>query len=259
MSSLFLSSKSERLETKPYTKLALIYDEVMHHVNYRRWASYILEIINKFNHSATLLLDISCGTGTFLTSLKTKSFDLFGFDFSFEMVHVAKNKAEKFNKMIHLFQGDMTAFCFKREFDIIVCLYDSINYLLDFDTWQFVFKCAEQNLKSGGLFIFDICTERNSVEYFMNYKEKSQGSSYSYVRESTYNKRKKLHYNRFMIEFKKEPIKYIEIHKQKIFKIDEVLSFIKETNLELIGKFDGFSFNSANERSLRVHFVLRKW
>lgn len=241
----------------PYSKLAHIYDYVMSHVDYKTWAIYILKISDQFQPDAKSILDISCGTGSMLISINSKKYSYIGFDLSLEMVKIAKRKkASDLRKML-FFQGDMTAFSLKKRVDIIVCLYDSINYLLNFQLWSSMFDCVYDTLNNGGIFVFDICTEKNSVKYFTDYIESHGTDNYEYIRESSYDRKNKIHKNKFTIDFNNAPT-YIEHHQQRIYPIDDVTKFISATGFQMIGSFDGFSFRAASEESLRVHFVLKK-
>lgn len=59
----------------------------------------------------------------------------------------------------------MTAFDLGERFDVVLCVYDSINHLLDFAEWEAVFDRAHDHLNDGGLLIFDINTERQLASF----------------------------------------------------------------------------------------------
>lgn len=249
--------KKEKI-VEPYSRLAEIYDEVMSHVDYKHWAEYINKIIKKWNSAASKVVDISCGTGSIILNLKRYNYRLFGFDLSFGMIKNAKEKIENKSAMIDVWQSNMQSFQLKQSADVIICIYDSINYLHKPEEISRLFNVVWQNLSDQGIFIFDICTARNSIDYFLNYVEKNGGKNYSYTRHSTYNKKKKIHSNRFEIIFDSEDNKYIEMHKQKIYAVNEILSLIEDSNFSLAGFYDGFSLRQGSEKSYRIHFVLKK-
>ena len=61
---------------------------------------------------------------------------------------------------VRLVEADMTEFDLAERFDVVLCVYDSINHLLEFARWQEVFARAHEHLNDGGIFVFDINTER---------------------------------------------------------------------------------------------------
>ncbi|MBC8183990.1 class I SAM-dependent methyltransferase [candidate division KSB1 bacterium] len=250
-------SHKKKETVEPYSKLASIYDEVMSHVEYIKWARYIERVINKWQPQCRSLLDISCGTGNFLFSLNFKDIECLGLDMSFEMIKIAAEKNKSQTQNINFFQGDMVSIVLKKKFNVVVCLYDSINYLLDLKLWQQLFLRVADVLDKNGIFVFDICTKNNSVKYFNNYSERNGGENYEYLRESSYNQAKGIHTNKFIITFYEAAKDYIEIHQQKIFSINEIKDFINSTNFKLLGYFNGFTFNEGSEDSLRIHFVLQ--
>jgi len=253
----FNDTKEEKL-VEPYSKLALIYDQVMAHVDYKDWARYVQRIIQKWHPHAQRLLDISCGTGSLLFKLDLQKYRLFGFDLSFDMVKVARMKSQSFPMPIPIWQNNMTSFRLREPIDVVLCLYDSINYLLDSALWIKLFSCVHDELSDQGIFIFDICTEKNSKRYFDNFIEKDRGKGYRYIRESKYNSEIRIHTNRFTINFETDPVNYVEHHQQRILLLKEVLDLIAATRFQLLGAYDDFNFNRANENSLRIHFALKK-
>ncbi|MBS1551751.1 MAG: class I SAM-dependent methyltransferase [Bacteroidetes bacterium] len=99
------------------------------------------------------LLELGCGTGNNLFFLKDK-FELTGIDSSVEMLKIARRKLPEAD----FHRKDFRKFDLKNQFDIILCLYDTINHITLFSDWKKVFRNANLHLKKNGLFIFDINT-----------------------------------------------------------------------------------------------------
>ncbi len=246
-------------ETVPaYSKLAAIYDDLMSYVDYKNWSLYIEKLIERWNPNAKSILDISCGTGNTLLRLNSKRFQLFGSDLSFDMLKMARAKIAAAKRSIPIWQSSMCSFGLRKPIDVIISLYDSVNYLLTDSDWLSMFSCVHQSLRNQGIFIFDICTEQNSRRFFQNYFEKNRGNGYCYTRASSYDVQNRMHTNRFEIYLEEEKKYYIEIHQQRILHISEVKSFIQQTEFKLLEVYDGLSFRPGTENSLRVHFVLKK-
>ena len=247
------------IEVQPYSKLALMYDNVMSHVNYKEWSRFINTIINKWHAPTRSMLDVSCGTGSFLNSvMRSSNIELFGFDGSHEMVQQAKKKLVTKTGMAPVWQGDMVQYKIRTPVDIIVSLYDSINYLIDQKDIEKFLTCCHQNIRNNGLLIFDICTRKNSIDHFDDYYDTGGGADYEYRRKSKFDRKLNLHYNFFKLNFRKSDMIFAENHIQKIYYIHEILQFISQSGFGIIAILDGFSFRNASEDSFRVHFVLRK-
>ena len=107
----------------------------------------------------------------------------------------------------------------------------------------------------GGLFIFDLCTEANSVRYFSDLREKEKGDGFSYTRHSHYSD--SIQYNDFEIAFKKPKRVISERHQQRIYALSEIEPVIDASPFRLEGSYDGFGFRPPSSHTDRVHFVLR--
>lgn len=59
--------------------------------------------------------------------------------------------------------ADMTAFKLSEKFDVILCIFDSVNHLLTFDQWEALFDRAKEHLSAGGVFIVDMNTIAKTV------------------------------------------------------------------------------------------------
>ena len=255
---MWFNYQEEEQLVEPYSKLAYIYDELMAHVDYKNWSRYIQKIIQRWHPGPKKILDISSGTASLLLKLYSNRYKLYGFDFSFDMLRVASQKCKRSKVSIPLWQGNMISFQLKQKVDVIISLYDSVNYVLTDSGWKSMFECAFDSLNNDGIFIFDICTEKNSRKYFYNYFEKKRGDGFYYTRQSRYDTNDKIHSNRFVIYLDEEKKTFVEFHKQKILLVKEVMYLITQTRFQFLGAFHGFTFRPGNENSLRVHFVLKK-
>jgi SAM-dependent methyltransferase len=246
--------------SEPYSRLAEIYDVVMRHVNYLDWADYIEKIFHRHgSHVAADLLDVACGTGTLACELAARGYHVTGVDASEEMIQQAMAKAHHRGVTGNFYRMEMTELKDLGHFDAILCLYDSINYLCVSEDVETTLWNVCHLLHSKGLFIFDICTERNSLLYFRDWKEHEWTDKAWYARHSHYDPRTRIQVNRFDIRFKGEEKTITETHRQRIYTEHEFYEIIGKTPLTVTAAYDGFSLKPASEKtSDRIHFVLQK-
>ena len=84
---------------KTYDVIAEIYDEIMQHVDYRKWAEYILDILKKHKHEPGKVLELACGTGSITKELQRNKIEVTGLDLSLPMVQAAVQKLKKDHDM----------------------------------------------------------------------------------------------------------------------------------------------------------------
>lgn len=119
-----------------------------------------LDLIYRFHHSPQSLLEIACGTGKLLEGF-SDHFRCEGLDLSMAMIREARRRLPE----AKFYDGDMTQFHIPKKFDVVVCLFNSLNHLLHFSEWKSTFRCVKEHLNPGGLFIFDINTEYALSEF----------------------------------------------------------------------------------------------
>ena len=244
----------------PYTVLASIYDGVMRHVNYRRWAAFVREVAAENGVATGRVLDIACGTGSFLSHFMRKAFLGYGCDHSREMVLVAREKLAGKRGYRLAWVADMRALGTRGPYDLVVCLYDSINYLDKLSDYGIVFRQVADVLRPGGLFVFDVCTVENSLINFDGYRDGGRVGRMEFVRYSHFDRGTGVQVNEFLIglrgKLKEEA--FLEVHRQWIRPLELVRREVEESPLELLAVYDDFSHRRGTESSLRVHFVCRK-
>jgi len=250
---------SKRRTVEPYSILAFLYDRVMLHVDYRNWATYIDALVKKYSNPVGNIVDISCGTGTCCYYLNHLGYSVTGFDASKEMLKQARRKAQKKKSPIYFGCAGMTALPLRMSANVVISLYDSINYLLYRTAWLACFKQVYHSLVPGGLFIFDVSTLYNSRTDFSNYIQNDKWDEGSYHRRSWFEESEGLQINEFEIRLADHPgILWVERHIQKIRSIAEIIHLIEHSNFTLVHAFKDFTFDSYSEGCERIHFVLEK-
>jgi SAM-dependent methyltransferase len=135
-----------------YAKLDRFYDAAMG--DRMEMASYIHRLIRRHKTKARTLLELACGTGAILKVL-AKYYDVAGLDVSPQLLAIARKKLPN----VRFYRKDMVRFELAAKFDVIICVFDSINHVLKLGDWQKIFHNAVRHLEKDGLFLFDINTE----------------------------------------------------------------------------------------------------
>lgn len=138
------------MDEKNYSIYAKYYDVL--NTDYSLWHHIIKNNIPKADMTKKII-EFGCGTGNILKRY-AKSFSVYGVDLSNEMLVQAKEKIPKGT----FFCEDMVSFSTQEKFDIALCLFDTINHVLDFSKWQVFFQNVASSLTSNGVFILDTNT-----------------------------------------------------------------------------------------------------
>lgn len=141
-----------------YTEFAPFYDDVMG--DRGKAARRLIEFIREYHPRARKVLELACGTGSILKHLE-RQYEISGLDLSPAMLAIARKKVPKAN----LYHQNMVTFRIPEKFDVIFCVFDSINHVLRFSDWKKVFANAGKHLSGEGLFVFDINTERKLARH----------------------------------------------------------------------------------------------
>ena len=240
-----------------YEGLAPIYDYVMRHVDYGEWVRYVHDLFNRFDGLPKHLVDLACGTGNATMTFHDLGYRVSGVDASENMIEVARQKAAVAGLDIQFTTGDLRSLGGLGSFDGAVCLYDSFNYLMSLAEIDSALEAVNRVLEPSSLFIFDVCTESNSLRYFGDNHGSEAGDGFTYRRHSYYDRDERLQMNSFDIRFDSESAHHLETHTQRIYPHDAIVARVEVSPFELLATYDGFSFRRGSESSDRIHFVLR--
>lgn len=246
-----------------YSAFGEIYDEVMRDVDYDSWAQHVIGLANKFNIKIHKILELACGTGSLAMRLASLNFDVTGVDRSEMMLNLAKDKLADAGLWIPLHRGSMESIAslkLDRDFDLVTCLYDSLNYILDEEDVEHCFEGVYGLIRRGGGFIFDVTTEYNLLHNFCGFTFAENFDNASYIWENEYDIVNKICTSRVTVFKKKHNgyVKTIEDHAQKVYSIKFLTSLLKEAGFEVLGLFNDLTLKPPQDQCERVHFVCRK-
>lgn len=134
-----------------YAKFAGFYDEIMG--DRTPDIDQVRGCIEKYLPAAKSLLELGCGTGALLAGLSA-GLDLTGVDQSHEMLAKASVNVPGAT----LVNADMTKIELGARFDVVICMFDTLNHLSEFVSWLELFDRVHEHLADGGLFVFDVNT-----------------------------------------------------------------------------------------------------
>jgi len=134
-----------------YAEFAKFYDQVMGDRSplIERVRGYVA----RYLPAAESLLELGCGTGAVLAGL-APGLRTTGVDRSPEMLATAERNVPTAS----LVEADITTFSLGTRFDVVICVFDTLNHLPTFDSWLKVFGQVHAHLAEGGLFVFDVNT-----------------------------------------------------------------------------------------------------
>jgi SAM-dependent methyltransferase len=240
-----------------FSLVAPHYDLLMSSVPYRRWADYVQEVLLRLGRRAEHVLDLACGTGRVGFELARRGCRVVGADLSFSMVQVAAGRPEARQLGVAVCVQDARALGFVRHFDLVVCLYDSLNYILEPEGLRSCFRSVAACLRPGGVFVFDLNTERALKKNLFTQSTLGERARLTYDWRSSYDRRTRTCTvdMRFVWREGDRRHAFREVHRQRAYSTREVRSGLRAAGFEAIAVYDALGFKRPTWRSTRVYYV----
>jgi SAM-dependent methyltransferase len=153
----------DRSAAAAYDALAPFYDRFTAHHDYELWTGGLLGLARAHGLTGNRVLDAGCGTGKSFLPLLERGYDVTACDQCPAMLEVA---ASKVDGRVSLHCHDLRDLTPLGEFDLITCLDDVANYLSEPDELTAALAGLAQNLRPGGLIVFDANTLATYRDFF---------------------------------------------------------------------------------------------
>jgi|JI10StandDraft_1071094.scaffolds.fasta_scaffold00665_6 SAM-dependent methyltransferase len=239
---------------KPYSKFAVIYDHIMGHIDFKRWALFVLNsgFPNKIPKRA---LDLGCGTGTLFRYFPAMTYKV-GLDISAEMIETAKRNYPDTDFQV----GDIRDFKFDLPFDLITCNHDTINYLTSLDELEKHFRTIRNNLADNGYYFFDVSSEKNLTDNFHDKIFRETIGDTFFIWENTYDQKNReiISSLYFGINDENGFHEFREVHKQRYFTNDELIFAIEKSGLELVKIGSDYKKWTYDRNASLINFKVKK-
>jgi SAM-dependent methyltransferase len=245
---------------KPFEAIAPYYDALMAEIDYAAWVKYVLEITRSFKIKPERILDLACGTGTCAFLFAARGCEVVGIDDSRAMLDVARSKAAARNAGPIFLEGDMRDYEVEGPVDLVTCLYDSLNYLMEDEEIERCFARTYGALRDRGLFVFDMNTEFGLVTLLGDSTQiREDGRVYSIWRN---------HYDRgrdiaildltLFVPDGRLYRRIDETHCERPLSVRDVARVLKRVGFKNVADYRHLTFRRADRRTGRVMIAALK-
>ncbi len=216
-----------------YANLAKWFEYLNDDCDYENWSQYFVAKLQSFSLSSGL--DIGCGGGYFTRAFQRAGYAMTGMDISAEMLNAAQEQAMKEGVRSEYLLGDVSKFRVLKKFDFATAINDCINYLPK-NKLDSAFKCVKSALKKGGIFLFDISSEKKFKEKIANTVSVDDRDDVTYM---SFNKQEKDGVTMEVTLFEKNADgsyrRLDEMHRQYIYTEEEITSALLRCGFTLLG------------------------
>lgn len=148
-----------------YQALAKYYDALVKDEEATKaWVDFIHQHIKQGK-----IMEVACGSGEITIALAKMGYQVYASDISNEMIEMAKQKEDSHLVSWHVM--DMRVFDNFNQYDGIICLCDSFNYLVKDEEVISFFKQVYEHLVDNGTFIVDMHSMDRLEEFKEEYNE----------------------------------------------------------------------------------------
>ncbi|MBC8101197.1 MAG: class I SAM-dependent methyltransferase [Cytophagales bacterium] len=253
-------------EARQYGDVAAVYDTLMEGVPHGAWLSRIEKAVRERGKAPRSVLDVACGTGIATLLLARRGYSpVIGVDLSADMIRIARTKATAASRLSERtvqfeVQNAATLDLDGATFDLVISLFDSLNYILDPRDLQSAFCRVFAHTAAGGMFAFDL----NSL-YALAHDLFTQTNLFGpvqHVWSANWDREARL--CRVEMAFAIEDAqtgalrRFTETHLQRAYTVPEITEWLAVAGFANIECFGNYGTRPPGPRSDRLLFVCEK-
>lgn len=238
----------------PYERFAEVYDAYVRADFHEDYYHLIKKVLNRLKFKPKTILDLACGTGKLAKLFLDHGYVVEGLDISENMLRIAKKRGLK------VYQGDMVDFKLGVKYDLIICAYDSLNYILEKSDLQKCFNSVNKHLNFEGIFIFDM-----NSDYKINVVLPTFKTDYHKIGDTELiwlNAYQRNMWVGELVIFEKtrngKYRRFYDKHVEKAYKMNTIKKMLEKANFEILENFSDYKFKKIEKDSKRWFFVCKR-
>ena len=242
----------------PYNSIALVYDEFGLDEFSLRMIPYIKSILGIKTFRGMKILELACGTGSAAIELAGKGAIVTGLDSSESMLKLARKKMKSSRRKVKFIKADLRTFEIGGSFDLILCLFDTLNHFTHINDVQNILTNARGRLKNRGNLVFDLNTHYGFRKNWDNWRVVRESDRFYSIWDTVYNAKEQIAEITIMAFSKSQNqlIKVAEVNvPERAYTSAEVKKMVKTAGLEITKAFECLSTRPPGANSPRnVYF-----
>ncbi|HHV94656.1 MAG TPA: class I SAM-dependent methyltransferase [Firmicutes bacterium] len=270
-------------KVEAYEVLARYYDQLMDDIDYDYWCEYVLSLVERAEDGGgrkagdgknsvkgpafasrlegKRVLDLACGTGQFSYRLQQRGLKVTAVDRSPEMLAIAEERARSKRLEITFICQDMRRLELPSTYDLVLCLCDSLNYLLEVEEVAQVLAKAAAVLEPGGHFVFDVNTAHKLATVYGNHVYAEDMGDFAYLWENEYHPERQLCCMDLVFFVQTQSglfEKLSESHVERAYPPELLRELVTRAGLELLGEYADLTLEPPGPTAERITFHCRK-
>ena len=235
-----------------FNRYAQYYDIFYGKKNYEEECHFLEKIFEKYiGHKPKTILDLGCGTGGHVIPLAQKGYKVAGLDASLGMLKLAREKCSKNRIKAELYRGRFQDFQLKKQFDIIICMFSAVDYILKDSELKKTLNNVASHMKKNSLFIFDFWNKKAVCQYYSPRRKRLFYSNGKIIERSSRTRifpLKNLCEVDYICSLRQngrliDQIK--EKHTVRYFAVDEIVGFLESVGFAILGIHPFLSLKGA--------------
>lgn len=239
-----------------YRDFARVYDEFMDQTPYDEWLLNILNIFKEYKiDKDAQVLDLGCGTGKMARKLAREGYQVTAVDNSMDMLEIAASEED--DHILYVLQ-DMVSLELPQQVDAAVSICDCMNYILEEEDLKGAFRRVREFLKEDGVFVFDMNSHYKYKEILARNTFAEDREDASFIWDNFYDEEERINEYQLSLFIQNEQgtyNKYEELHLQKAYEQEEVVSFLYEAGFSSVRVLDAETMDEVKEDTQRLYYI----
>ena len=222
---------------------------------------FIDSIFKKY--SVRDVLELSCRTGSVSISLARKGYNITGIDKNKDMLQFFSYRTRGKMLNINIKQKDIEKIDYKNDFDAVISLRDSLNFIHDYNALLEMLKKIKSSLRKNGIFLLEITNflswiERYKKEETLFYQRKNLNIM-RYIKRNIEDLHGIIDEKEFgLIDDNGVLTTYCEDRRIKIMRFEEWMKILKEAGFKNILYYSDYKFTVPEKKAKKVIFIAEK-